>query len=250
MPARPGSAPLGLDHFQCILQCMPRTCTSGGEYWNRGQTGSVGRSRHDGRRSSVHFRACGPTGGQILPYYRFWAEFDGDASVTALWIEEVAPERRGSVHCSGPVRHPAGRPLQPRHAASSPGVPAEFNDYLPKDSDEYKLLKTAQQKAAEQGLEELSLDTLPTGPPPPKQLPGNKSKKKKGNKPEVGLVTSALCMGACKSHPPQGNGVGQEPDVRRAAALHGLGRGLVGGHGTHFHRLNWCSEGYSICKRQ
>ncbi|KFM27374.1 Density-regulated protein-like protein [Auxenochlorella protothecoides] len=66
------------------------------------------------------------------------------------------------------------------------GVPEEFNDFLPKDCDEYKKLKAAQQSAAESGLEELALQSLPAGPPAAKQLPGNKGKKKKG-KPEVVL---------------------------------------------------------------
>lgn len=77
----------------------------------------------------------------------------------------------------------------PRHHTSRhshKGVPEEFNDFLPKDCDEYKKLKAAQQSAAESGLEELTLQSLPAGPPAAKQLPGNKGKKKKG-KPEVRL---------------------------------------------------------------
>ena len=72
-------------------------------------------------------------------------------------------------------------------SANRPGVPPEFNDFLPKDSDEHKKLKMAQEAAAEAGIEGLSLESLPTQELPPKQMPGNKGKKKKSSKSEVVL---------------------------------------------------------------
>eukprot|EP00879_Flechtneria_rotunda_P000989 GHRR01001123.1.p1 GENE.GHRR01001123.1~~GHRR01001123.1.p1 ORF type:complete len:183 (+),score=65.81 GHRR01001123.1:148-696(+) len=62
------------------------------------------------------------------------------------------------------------------------GVPAEYNEYLPKDSDEYK-----RWKAAQQGPEALAALTLKDkeGNEIEKQLPGGKVKKKQ--KPQVVL---------------------------------------------------------------
>jgi density-regulated protein DRP1 len=64
------------------------------------------------------------------------------------------------------------------------GVPAEFNEYLPKDSDEYK-----RWKAAQDGPEALAALTLKDkeGNEIEKQLPGGKVKKKQ--KPHVVLET-------------------------------------------------------------
>lgn len=66
-------------------------------------------------------------------------------------------------------------------------MPAEFNEFLPKDCEEYKRWKAATQSGAPEGqLEQLSLKdggAAPQPEPEEKLLPGGKKKKKQ--KPEV-----------------------------------------------------------------
>jgi density-regulated protein DRP1 len=75
--------------------------------------------------------------------------------------------------------------LKPKHVDYDPitGVPSEFNEYLPKDSDEYKKWKAAQSGELNTKLAEVKLDK--DGKEIEKQLPGGKKKVK--TKPEIVL---------------------------------------------------------------
>lgn len=86
--------------------------------------------------------------------------------------------------------------VQPRVVEYDPvtGVPSEFNEFLPKDSEEYKRWKASQEAGVSGQLEGLALGDGGDGaapPPPPKpvevikELPGGK--KKRQTKPEVVL---------------------------------------------------------------
>jgi hypothetical protein len=81
------------------------------------------------------------------------------------------------------------------------GVPPEFNEYLPKDCEEYKKWKAATQSGAVEGqLDQLSLKdggAAPAPEPEGKQLPGGKKKKKQ--KPEVGSSASGRATGLRRS---------------------------------------------------
>eukprot|EP00877_Chromochloris_zofingiensis_P012849 jgi/Chrzof1/7818/Cz02g37200.t1 len=72
------------------------------------------------------------------------------------------------------------------------GVPSEFNEYLPKDSEEYK-----RWKAAQEGPEALAKLTLKdkSGNEIEKQLPGGKVKKKQ--KPQIVLETNTRNKKKC-----------------------------------------------------
>lgn len=75
------------------------------------------------------------------------------------------------------------------------GVPAEFIEFLPKDSEEYKRWKASQEAGVSGDMEQLALK--PGGLPPEpevKQLPGGK--KKKQAKPEVGGCCLLMHSGA------------------------------------------------------
>ncbi|KAG2434404.1 hypothetical protein HYH02_012416 [Chlamydomonas schloesseri] len=78
---------------------------------------------------------------------------------------------------------PVREPVPPRVVEYDPitGVPAEFNEYLPKDCEEYKKWKAAQEAAlAGEGVDKL---TVKEKPEEEKKLPGGKTKKK--SKPQV-----------------------------------------------------------------
>ena len=62
------------------------------------------------------------------------------------------------------------------------GVPSEFNEFLPKDCEEYKKWKAAQESGAESQVADLKISAAP-GEQIEKKLPGGKVKKKA--KPEV-----------------------------------------------------------------
>ncbi|GAB4818722.1 hypothetical protein N2152v2_005768 [Parachlorella kessleri] len=68
------------------------------------------------------------------------------------------------------------------------GVPPEFNEYLPKDSEEYKKWKAATQSGAVEGqLEQLSIKDGGAAPAIEAELKQQGGKKKKKQKPEVVL---------------------------------------------------------------
>ena len=64
------------------------------------------------------------------------------------------------------------------------GVPAEFNEFLPKDCEEYKKWKASQESGLEGQVADLKVQEAP-GQQIEKKLPGGKVKKK--SKPEVVL---------------------------------------------------------------
>eukprot|EP00891_Asterochloris_glomerata_P002264 jgi/Astpho2/2264/fgenesh1_pg.00040_%23_84_t len=64
------------------------------------------------------------------------------------------------------------------------GIPAEFNEYLPQNCDEYKKWKTAQEQGADGAAADIANLTV-KAQEPEKQLPGGK--KKKHQQPEVVL---------------------------------------------------------------
>ncbi|CAL5224157.1 g6794 [Coccomyxa viridis] len=86
--------------------------------------------------------------------------------------------------------------LQPVKVEYDPitGVPSEFNQYLPKDSEEYKKWKASQQAGAEGALSDLTLKDK-HGEVIEKQLPGGKVKKKAKN--EIILETNTRSRKKC-----------------------------------------------------
>ncbi|CAK0785357.1 hypothetical protein CVIRNUC_008564 [Coccomyxa viridis] len=91
------------------------------------------------------------------------------------------------------VAAPSPQPVKVEYDSIT-GVPSEFNEFLPKDSEEYKRWKASQQAGAEGGLSDLTLKDK-HGQVIEKQLPGGKVKKKAKN--EIILETNTRSRKKC-----------------------------------------------------
>ncbi|KAK9918278.1 hypothetical protein WJX75_002802 [Coccomyxa subellipsoidea] len=96
----------------------------------------------------------------------------------------------GDSHADGA---PSAEPLKVQYDPLT-GVPSEFNEYLPKDSEEYKRWKAAQEGGAAGAVADLTLKDR-HGDVIEKQLPGGKVKKKAKN--EVVLETNTRSKKKC-----------------------------------------------------